>query len=168
MLFYNERLNKYVFKVEGNDNFFVCTETIPLTNFLNKKITFNNFRQRIAFDREVDVRPVFIKDSLYYNIIDFKQDVFISDRKVFRVHTEKEKDTDVALSAIDLNNKLVVLANSCADPTFFKDKGKRNTFINNFNILSTSDLMYGAESYLSVPTILTIIKLLSDRAAGGK
>lgn len=168
MLFYNERLNKYIFKIDGRDSFFVCTEVIPLTNFLNKKITFNNFRQRIVFDREVDVRPVFIRPTVYYNDLDFRQDVLISDRRIFRVHTDIDKDTDKELSVVDLNNKLVVLANSCADPTFFKDKGKRNAFINNFNILSTSDVLYGIESYLSIPTILTIIKLLADRAAGGK
>lgn len=168
MLYYNDRMNKYAYKMEGNEGFFVCTDTIPLTNFLNKKITFNNFRQRIAFDREVDVRPVFIKSEVFYNIMDFRQDTIISDRRMFRIHTEREKDSDTVLATVDLNNKLVVLANSCADPAFFKDKGKRNTFINNFNLISTSDILYGMESYLSIPTILTIVKLLSDRAAGGK
>ena len=168
MLYYNERTNKYVYQIDGNSNQYVCTETIPLTNFLNKKITFNNFRQRIAFDREVDVRPLFIKEKVYFNDLDFRQDLLLSDKKMYRIHPEIEKDTDKELATVDLNNKLVVLANSCADPLFFKDKGKRNTFINNFNILQTKDVIYGMESFLSLPTILTIIKLLSDRAAGGK
>ena len=167
-LFYHDRLNKYIFAPESDDKMLVCTETIPLLNYLNKKITFNNFRKRISFDREVDVRPVFIKDTIYYNLFDFKHDTYISDKKIYRMHVEKEKETDAVIATPNLDNKLVVLANSCADPAFFKDRAKRNTFINNFNILSTSDVLHNIESYMSLPTILTIVKLLANRVAGGK
>ena len=168
MLFYNDRTNKYMYTTDGGFKQYICTDIIPLTNYLNKKITFNNFRQRIAFDREVDVRPLYIREKAYFNELDFRQDLIISDKKMYRIHTEIERPDDAELSTLDLNNKLVVLANSCADPLFFKDKGKRNTFINNFNLLQTRDVLYCMESYLSIPTILVIIKLLSDRAAGGK
>jgi hypothetical protein len=116
----------------------------------------------------VDVRPVFIKDTVYYNLFDFKHDTYISDKKIYRMHVEKEKETDASIATPNLDNKLVVLANSCADPAFFKDRAKRNTFINNFNILSTSDVLHNIESYMSLPTILTIVKLLANRVAGGK
>ena len=167
-LFYHDRLNKYIFAPESTDKMMVCTETIPLLNYLNKKVTFNNFRKRISFDREVDVRPVFIKDTIYYNQSDCKHDTYISDKKIYRIHVEQERETDLVIATPNLDNKLVVLANSCADPAFFKDKAKRNTFINNFNILSTSDVLHNIESYMSLPTILTIVKLLANRVAGGK
>ena len=167
-LFYHDRLNKYIFAPESTDKMMVCTETIPLLNYLNKKVTFNNFRKRISFDREVDVRPVFIKDTIYYNQSDCKHDTYISDKKIYRIHVEQERETDLVIATPNLDNKLVVLANSCADPAFFKDKAKRNTFINNFNILSTGDVLHNIESYMSLPTILTIVKLLANRVAGGK